>query len=180
MRRYPIKAGRFLSNGDTQSAVITQSLADELGLKLGDKIGLPTTEGNVNLKIVGLLPARAIPGNEEVLVTLLEAQSLLNLPTRINTIELNLEPTDAAQKELIVEDIKVVLGNDYTLGAITSGSELMASMKMGRWLLRYSVSCPCSWADLLSSILSAPLWRNGGMILVCCAPLALTGKRSSG
>ena len=31
MRRYPIKSGRFLSGGDTQSAVITQSLADELG-----------------------------------------------------------------------------------------------------------------------------------------------------
>ena len=132
LRHYPITDGRFLSNGDTQSAVITRSLADELGVQLGDKISLPTTEGNVNLKVVGLLPARAIPGNEEVLVSLAMAQNLLNLPARINTIELNMEPTDPSQRDQLANTIQTTLGDDFTLGAIATGSEFMASMRTGQ------------------------------------------------
>ena len=132
MRRYPIKSGRFLSSGDTHATVITQSLADELGLKLGDKLNLPTTEGSVNLKIVGLLPARAIPGNEEVLVTLTEAQNLLNMPSRINTIELNLNTTDQSQRDIITGKIQTTLGKDYSLGALSSGTEMLASLKTGQ------------------------------------------------
>jgi putative ABC transport system permease protein len=132
LRRYPIKSGRFLSGGDTQSAVITQSLADELGLKLGDKISLPTTEGSVNLKIVGLLPARSIPGNEEILVTLLEAQNLLNLPARVNTIELNLDSIDQVQRDNITHNIESTLGDNFTLGALSSGTEMLASLKTGQ------------------------------------------------
>ena len=132
LRRYPIKEGRFLSGGDTHSTVITKSLADSLGLELGDKFSLPTTEGSVILKIVGLLPARAMPGNEEVLVTLAEAQSLLNLPARVNTIDVNLDSTNEAQREAIKVNIETLLGDDYTLGALSSGSELMSSMEIGQ------------------------------------------------
>lgn len=132
LRNYPVAEGRFLSSGDTHAAVITRSLADELGLTLGDRLGLPTTDGNVNLKIVGLLPARSIPGNEEVLVSLQEAQGLLNLPARINTIEINLDTLDNAQREQITGRIQAAVGEDYTLGALAAGSELMASMQAGQ------------------------------------------------
>src|SRR5436190_1453119 len=73
IRSYAIDQGRFLQTGDQAAAVITTSLADAFGVKLGDTIKLPTTQGEVALTIVGLRPARAIPGNEEVLVTLPEA-----------------------------------------------------------------------------------------------------------
>lgn len=132
LRRYPVSQGRFLSGGDTQSTVITQSLADELGLKLGDKLSLPTTEGSVSLKIVGLLPARSIPGNEEVLVTLTEAQSLLNLPAMVNTIELNLDTMNQAQRDLITKNIETTLGDNFTLGALSAGTEMLASIKTGQ------------------------------------------------
>ena len=59
--------------------MITQSLADNLNLKAGDPLPLVTTQGVVNLTVVGILPPRCvIPGNEEVLVTLPEAQRLLD------------------------------------------------------------------------------------------------------
>ena len=132
LRRYPVKSGRFLSSSDTQATVITQSLADELGLKLGGKLNLPTTEGSVNLKIVGLLPARAIPGNEEVLVTLEEAQKLLDAPARINTIEMNLDTTDQIQRDSIMESIQSKLGDDFTLGGLSAGTEMLASLKTGQ------------------------------------------------
>jgi len=132
LRNYPIKEGRFLRPGDTTAAVITTSLADSLGLKLGDKLHLPTPEGSVSLKIVGLLPARTLPGNEEVLVTLYEAQKWFDLPDRINTIEINLDTTDLAQREAIQKAIETTLGKDYTLGALSSGTEIFASIRTGQ------------------------------------------------
>jgi putative ABC transport system permease protein len=132
LRNYPIKEGRFLRPGDTTDAVITTSLADSLELKLGDKLHLPMTEGTVSLKIVGLLPARTLPGNEEVLVTLYQAQKWFDLPDRINTIEINLDTTDLAQREAIQQAIETALGKDYTLGALSSGTEIFASIKTGQ------------------------------------------------
>ncbi len=132
LRPYPIKEGRFLRSGDTAAAVITTSLADSLGLQLGDELHLPTPEGNVAAKIVGLLPARTLPGNEEVLVTLHEAQKWFDLPHRINTIEINLDTTDLAQREAIQRAIEATLGRDYTLGALSSGTEILASIKTGQ------------------------------------------------
>ncbi|MBI3360799.1 MAG: FtsX-like permease family protein, partial [Chloroflexi bacterium] len=131
LRSYPVKEGRFLRLNDTSVAVITTSLADSLGLKLGDELNLPTPEGNVSLKVVGLLPARALPGNEEVLVTLFDAQKWLDLPDRINTIELDLDTTDVAQRDAIQKAIETALGKDYTLGGLSSGTELFASIKTG-------------------------------------------------
>ena len=67
---YRITQGRFLESGDGLAAVISERLADSLGVKLNDTIKLPTTEGVVKLTIVGLVPGRALIGNEQVLVTL--------------------------------------------------------------------------------------------------------------
>jgi putative ABC transport system permease protein len=132
MRHYAVKEGRFLRPSDTLEAVITTSLADSLGLKVGDRLPLPTTEGVVSFKIVGLLPARTLPGNEEVLVTLYEVQKLLDLPKRINTIEANLDTLDAARRATILAAIEAQLGEDYSLGALSSGGELLASLQMGQ------------------------------------------------
>ena len=106
LRSYPVKEGRFLRSDDTYAAVITTSLAESLGLQLDDELNLPTAEGSAALRIVGLLPARALPGNEEVLMTLYQAQKLLDLPERINTIEANLTTTDEAQRDAIQANIQ--------------------------------------------------------------------------
>ncbi len=132
LRSYPVKAGRFLRSDDEYKAVITTSLADELGLQLGDELHLPTAEGSVSLDVVGLLPARAMPGNEEVLITLYQAQKLLDLPDRINTIDINLDTMDQAQRDAIQKSIEAILGNDYTLGGLSSGTEFFASLQMGQ------------------------------------------------
>ncbi|HET9222954.1 MAG TPA: FtsX-like permease family protein, partial [Roseiflexaceae bacterium] len=132
LRNYPVKAGRFLRLNDEASTVITANLADELGLKVGDKLHVPTAEGDVSLKIVGLLPAQSRPGNEEVLVTLHEAQKLLDLPNRINTVELNLDTTDQAQRDAIQQSIEAALGADYTLGGLSGGTEILGSLQTSR------------------------------------------------
>ena len=81
--------------------MITSSLADTLGLKLGDTLRFPTTEGVARLTIVGLRASHVSFGNEEVLVTLTEAQKLLDMSGLVNVIEANLTTKDTAARKAI-------------------------------------------------------------------------------
>ncbi len=130
LRDYPIKEGRFLKPGDANAAVITSSFADTLGLKLGDTLRIPTTEGVAKLTIVGLRPSRPSLGNEEVLVTLTEAQKLLDMSGLINVIEANLATKETAQREAIVQQIQGQLGKNYTLNALTNESTIYGAMQV--------------------------------------------------
>jgi putative ABC transport system permease protein len=129
---YRITQGRFLEKGDGNVAVISERLADSLGVKLNDTLKLPTTRGVAKLTIVGLLPGRALIGNEQVLVTLDRAQKLLDMSGRINVIEANLVTQDKVESEAIVNTIKAQLGNTYTLGGLSSGSEFAGAMQIGQ------------------------------------------------
>ncbi len=127
-----VEAGRYLQPGDTDQAVISASLAADLGLKLGDTVSLPTTTGIVPLTVVGLLPATAALGNEQIIVNLPEAQTLLDLPGYINVIEANYGTTDAAARDATTARVQAALGADYTVGALANGTDLLASLKIGQ------------------------------------------------
>ena len=126
---YQITQGRFLKQGDGNVVVISERLADSIGVKLNDTMKLPTTQGVVKLTIVGLTPGRALVGNEQALITLTQAQKLLDAAGRINIIEANLTTKDKAQSDVTVNNIKAQLGNTYTLGGLTSGSEFATTMQ---------------------------------------------------
>ena len=130
LRDYPIKEGRFLKPGDANVAVITSKFADTLGLKLGDTFRIPTTEGVAKLTIVGLRPSRPSLGNEEVLVTLSEAQKLLDMSGLLNGIEANLATKETAQREAIVQQIQTQLGKNYVLNALTDDSTIFGAMQV--------------------------------------------------
>lgn len=132
LHSYKVVQGRFLRADDSNAAVITTNLAETLGLSVGDKMRLPATEGVMTPKVIGLLSARTLPGNEEVLMTLTQAQKYVDLPDRINTVEINF--TDDARADRVASEnaIKALLGSDYTLGGLSGGSEVLASMEMGR------------------------------------------------
>jgi putative ABC transport system permease protein len=129
---YRVTQGRFLEKGDGNVAVVSERLADTLGLKLGDTLKLPTTQGVAKLEIVGLLPGKALIGNEQVLIPLNRAQRLLDMSGHINVIEANLATTDKSESDAIVNAIKSQLGDDYTLGGLSSGSEFAGAMQMGQ------------------------------------------------
>jgi putative ABC transport system permease protein len=126
---YQITQGRFLKQGDGNVAVISEKLANDIGVTLNGTMKLPTTQGVVKLTIVGLTPGRALAGNEQVLITLTQAQKLFDASGRINVIEANLTTKDKAQSDAIVNNIKAQLGNTYTLGGLTSGSEFATAMQ---------------------------------------------------
>ena len=125
---FNIIEGRFLEAGDEAAAVIAASLADDAGLKLGDKLSLPTTIGTVELTIVGITPKRLLPGSEEVFVTLPEAQKLLDMPGNINLIKANFDSLDEARRTQIETDITNVLGPNYALGVLQAGSEILQTI----------------------------------------------------
>jgi putative ABC transport system permease protein len=134
LRAFPITSGRFLETGDGASAVISQTLADLLGIQVGGAFAIPSTQGIVDLTVVGILPPRAIPGNEEVLVTLPEAQSLADQPGQINTVSLNLNSNDEARRSQILAAVEAAIGKDYTIGSLSTGSDLVASLRLGQQL----------------------------------------------
>ncbi len=129
---FQIQSGRFIQDGDTDSAVIAKSLAEEVNLKLGDVLDLPAPSGIAHLTIVGLLPQRLLPGNEEVLVTLPEAQRLFNSPGQINVIEADFNSNDAARRLVIEDNLKAALGPSYTLGVLQAGAEILASIGLAQ------------------------------------------------
>lgn len=135
VRSYPLQSGRFLQPGDTDVAVVTASLANALNLKLGDSFTLPTTKGQVTLTIVGLRPARTVAGNEEVLVSLPEAQQLLDRPGLINTIEVGFNTPDAPARAEIAQRLQTALGPDYVLGGLSSGTQLFAALRLAQVIL---------------------------------------------
>jgi putative ABC transport system permease protein len=129
---YIVKDGRFLEAGDTSAAVISQSLADAIGVRLGGALRLPTAKGETALTVVGILPARALPGNEEVLVTLPQAQAMLAMPGEINTVEANFSSLDEVQRVEIERAILNTLGDTYQVGSLASNSELLTNLRTGQ------------------------------------------------
>ena len=124
--------GRFLQANDTNATVISQTLADAYGVKLGDTIKVPSVNGTESLTVVGILPPRTVPGNEEVLVTLARAQAMTGQAGQITTIEAGLTTTNETLREQTTTAIEAALGSEYQVGAIQSGSEMFASIKLGQ------------------------------------------------
>ncbi len=137
LRAFPLMGGRFLEAGDLGQTVISQSLADALQVRLGDTFWLPTVDGLTPLTVVGVLPARTLPGNEEVLVTLAEAQRMAGQPGRITTIDLNVavDATDQEAREALAAEIQNAVGENYQVGALTSGADVFAALEMGQAIL---------------------------------------------
>jgi putative ABC transport system permease protein len=132
VRPYPIRDGRFLASGDADAAVITASLAADLGLKLGDAMALPMADGLVHLTIVGLRAPRTVPGNEEVLVTLPEAQKLFAQPDQLASMEANFVSADAAKRSEIKSAVAAALGSGFTLETLSTDTNLFASLQAAK------------------------------------------------
>jgi putative ABC transport system permease protein len=132
VRAYPTMAGRYLEAGDTTAALISQTLADALAVKVGDAFPVPTAKGLVRLTVVGILPPRLGPGNEEVLVSLPQAQAMFNLPGKINTLDLNLNSMEEARRNEIVANVLAALGPDYKVGSLLGGSEMFTTVQLAQ------------------------------------------------
>lgn len=131
IRTYALAEGSFLKEGDASAAIITVSLAHTLGLKLGGTLILPTPSGMVRLAVVGIRPARTLPGNEEVLIHLAEAGRLFGKPGSVSAVEVNFDSFEEKRREALIAGLKAKLGDGFRLGTPQSGTELFATLKLG-------------------------------------------------
>lgn len=129
--------GRYLESNDGTAAVIAQSLAEVAGLELGETLTLPTPTGTVDLKIVGITPARLLPGNEDVLVSLSEAQRILDAPGKINVINANFDSIEAARRAEIEAAIPRALGVSYTIGVLQEGAEILTNIGTAQRIMNF-------------------------------------------
>jgi len=134
---YIPEEGRFITAADEGVAVIARSLAEVVNLKVGDVLELPTPTGVARLTIVGLLPHRRIPGNEEVLVPLAQAQKLLAMPNQINVIDANFDSAEATRRAQVEEALKTALGSHFTIGVIQAGAEILTNIKTAQAIMNF-------------------------------------------
>ncbi|MBN1371278.1 MAG: FtsX-like permease family protein [Anaerolineaceae bacterium] len=132
MRAYLMDQGRFLQEGDTGVCLISVTMADTLGLQLGDTLQLPTAQGLTNLEIVGILPPRMAPGNEEVLVPVSDAQYLLEMEGKFSSVEANFNTTAEDERAAIEQAVSSRLGSEYQLGALSSASEIFGTLQIAQ------------------------------------------------
>jgi putative ABC transport system permease protein len=132
VRGYQVRQGRFLEEDDTTAAVIAESLAETAGVSLNGTLSLPTPAGLVDFTVVGILPQRLMPGNEEVLVPLAEAQTLLDAAGQVNVIDANFDTTNEDRRAEILSQIEGTVGPAFTVGALPSGSQLATNLRVGQ------------------------------------------------
>ena len=129
VRAYPLMSGRYLEDGDAASALISQTLADDLSVKVGDRFPFPSVNGLAQLTVVGILLPHLGPGNEEVLVTLPQAQALTAEPGRINTVDVNFESNEEARRAEIAQNVLSALGSDYRVASLLGGDEMFIALQ---------------------------------------------------
>ncbi|MCC6299765.1 MAG: ABC transporter permease [Anaerolineales bacterium] len=137
VRAYPLVEGRYLNDEDTNAVIISRTLSDSLKINLGDSLRIPSVDGTTDLTVVGILPARTAPGNEEIVVNLPTAQAITNQVNKINTIDIVIETfAQEERRNEIQKNIESALGENYRVGAqLNANTEMFASLKMGQAMM---------------------------------------------
>lgn len=130
IRAFTVVNGRFLQSNDSNTMLISENLAEQVGLTVGDTLTLPSAAGSADFEIVGILSTRALPGVEEVYIPLPAAQTLFNEPGQISAIEATL--MTEADKTAVEQAVLSLLGTGYKLGGQELGEEFFASMQIGQ------------------------------------------------
>jgi putative ABC transport system permease protein len=126
VRDYPLISGHMIGAKDVDTAVLNSDLAKQLGLGLGDTLGLPSSVGTTKFTVVGLLAGATVPGQEQVFVPLSSAQLLFAFPGKINTIEGSF--VKSATAPTVEAAIRKALGSGYQVGGLSSNSSLYAAL----------------------------------------------------
>lgn len=126
IKEFTLGQGHMITPGATTSVVMNSDLAAQLNLGVGDDLVLPSAGGTTRFRVVGLLDAATVPGQEQVYVTLPAAQQLFGLGDRITQIEARFVPgADRASTEAAAA---ATLGPAYRVGGVSSESSLLASL----------------------------------------------------
>ncbi len=128
IQQFPMAEGRFLMPGDQYAVVIPSTLAEKLGVKVGDGLRLPTARGVVEMTVVGILSSAVAVGATPIYAPLTIVQTLLNKPRQINAIRILYQ--SGVDPAMVESRIKARLGPNFqtepqlALGAFDSAMQL--------------------------------------------------------
>jgi putative ABC transport system permease protein len=129
VRQYQLTSGRFLQVADDRqtgikAAVVAQSFAAGLKLKVGDHFSVPTTRGLTELQVVGVY---ATQGGDQVVMSLQTAQYAFVQPNRINGVDLALAA--GADHAAVTRELEQLLGPAYRVGQPAQSSDVVGSIQ---------------------------------------------------
>ncbi|HET9492868.1 MAG TPA: FtsX-like permease family protein [Chloroflexia bacterium] len=125
VRFYQVTDGRFLSDSDTRSAVVSRQLAAAMGIGVGDTFALPTPDGVVELSVVGLFQTQ----DDQVLVPLSTVQEMFAAPGQITAIDVII--TAGADREAVRQELQSKLGSAFSVGSAVANTEFAQSLQLG-------------------------------------------------
>jgi len=130
VRQFAVSEGRFLQEGDTGVAVFPAGIAELAPeLAVGTTFPLVTAGGLKLYTIVGFLAEQGNPSAPEIYVSLPDAQSALNQPALINTLELAL--VAGADRDASSASILQTLGDGFQLNAPAGSSSILGALEIG-------------------------------------------------
>jgi putative ABC transport system permease protein len=127
VRTFPAEEGRMIAPSDRGDVAIGVGAAEQMGVGLGSTVEIPGVNGAQSFRVVGLLKTVANPGAPEVFMTLPDAQDLLGESGRVSEIEASL--ANGADRAAVEARARRALGEDYVVGGIQTGTELLASLQ---------------------------------------------------
>lgn len=129
VRRVDFVEGGFWQPGETGKIVLAQKLALKLDLPLGGKIVLPSSRGAAEFTVVGLTRADIMAVTDEVYITLSEAQTLLNKPDALTSIEIMV--ASGFDKTKVQTELEALLGSRFVFGAQKLTNEFASALELG-------------------------------------------------
>jgi putative ABC transport system permease protein len=147
-----VSDGRFLRSGDRNSALLTQTYADENGISVGDRV----TVGKRKLDVVGLVKAPLGGDASDIYMPLSTLQKLSDRQGRVNALEVraaNVDSVDTVSKRVESEFAGSQVTTAKDLSDRVSGSLVDArnlSDKLGTALAVVALAAAFLIASLLS------------------------------
>ncbi|BBO34885.1 ABC transporter permease [Lacipirellula parvula] len=123
VHEYKIVAGKPLT--DSKGALLSKLLAESLGVKVGDEVGLLTRSGMIPLKIVGLFASNTSTMSAQgagLLIPLRGGQVWFRAKGQLDTIQIVLDKD--ADEALVKKEIESRLPNNAELRLPTGRSEM--------------------------------------------------------
>ena len=130
---YSMLDGRFLTDTDTNAAVVSQALAANLKLAVGDPLKLPAANGNTTLNVVGIMNITSPNAVNQVVVPLATAQKMLRLAQQINSIDIIF--TADANKQTVQTALTQKFGDSFKFGSVETGTEFTAALSLGNSIM---------------------------------------------
>lgn len=126
VRYYQVTAGRFLNASDTDAAVVSQQLAQAIGVHAGDTFKLPTADGVVDFSVVGVFPGHA---GDQMLVPLQTAQRIYHGEGQITAADVVI--IAGADRDTVKKALQDKLGSTFSVGSLEASNAFSQTIQLG-------------------------------------------------